>query len=109
MNQSSKIPDTDLLAQIPLSPTANPPQLDIAALREEAARRILRRQLIIISIGAVLSLIAILLALFMLLHIGLAKGLWLLILPAIIICPVMLSGGAIALTLFIQRRKKEWP
>ncbi len=101
--------DKDILAQIHPAPTPEPPRLDIAALREEAARRQLKRQLFILGIGAVLSFMAILLALFILVRICLAQGLWMVALPVMIICPVTLAGGAAALTLFIQRRKTLWP
>lgn len=108
MNQSPKMLNANILSQIQPLPAVQPPQLDIAALREEAERRLLRRQLAILSVGAILSLIAILLALFILLRISFAEGMLLLALPAVILCPMILSGGAAALILFIQRRKKEW-
>ena len=98
----------DILAQLGPSPAVTPPQLDMDALQKEVKRRILRRQLALLGVASCLSLIAVLLGLFIFLRISFLNGLWMLALPVTAVCFLMLSGGGIALTLFMQRREREW-
>lgn len=100
--------ENDILALIPPSPAVTPPPVDLAALRREAERRLLRRTLLAVGTASFLSMAAVLLALFIFLRVSFLEGTWMLALPVTAVCLLMLSGGGIALALFIQRRENEW-